>query len=214
MSAKIVSTLVLGLALTLAACGRGDEEVAKLDSEIADNDVDPAITSALEDQILVDPALTQQSNANAVRRPETPMQARYPLPDGQAGAAEQARLGLMGSGAGGCGAGPFASDPAWARRMPAEFALYPGARVTEAAGNDAQGCSIRVVTSTSADAPERVLDFYRGRAAGAGYSAEQQRRDGDYILGGANPSSGGTFYLIVTPRPSGSEIALIANNGT
>ena len=44
-------------------------------------DADPALTSTLEDQILVDPALAQQSNNNTVRPSETPTQAQYPLPE-------------------------------------------------------------------------------------------------------------------------------------
>ena len=72
-----------------------------------------------------------------------------------------------------CG-GAFDHGPQWASRMPAEFPAYPGGRVTEAAGNDHGDCRMRVVTFTTADAPGRVLERYRGLAARAGYSAEQQ----------------------------------------
>jgi hypothetical protein len=72
---------------------------------------------------------------------------------------------------------------------------------------------MRVVTFASADPSERILEFYRGRALNAGYSAEQQRRDGDHVLAGTNPRSGGHYYLIVTPKPAGTDVALIANNG-
>ncbi|HEX8400999.1 MAG TPA: hypothetical protein VF628_04775 [Allosphingosinicella sp.] len=205
MSPKISLPIVAALVLALGACGREDGDVAK-----ADQEADPALASALEDQILVDPALTQQSNANAVRPPETPIQAQYPAENG---AAEQARLGLMDGNGAGCGTGPFNYDLSWAKRLPAEFTLYPGARVTEAAGNNERGCSMRVVTQASADPAERVLDYYRGRALNAGYSAEQQRRDGDHVLAGTNGRNGGAYYLIVTPKPAGSEVALIANNG-
>jgi hypothetical protein len=194
--------------LTLCAC-QGADEAVQPDSR--SNDADPAMTSALEDQILVDPALTQQSNKNAVRPAETPMQAQYPAE--ATGAAEQARLSLMKGDGAGCGNGPFNYDMAWAKRLPADLALYPNARVTEAAGNNERGCSMRVVTFASADPSERILEFYRGRALNAGYSAEQQRREGDHVLAGTNPRNGGHYYLIVTPKPAGSEVALIANNG-
>jgi hypothetical protein len=210
MSPKATLSVLAALALTLGACQRG-EEAAQSDAERAGSDADPAMTSALEDQILVDPALTQQSNKNAVRPAETPIQAQYPA-DGT-GAAEQARLSLMDGNGAGCGNGPFNYDMAWAKRLPAELALYPNARVTEAAGNNERGCSMRVVTFASADAPERVLEFYRGRALNAGYSAEQQRREGDHVLAGTNPRNGAHYYLIVTPKPDGSDVALIANNG-
>ena len=212
MSPRTNLSAAIAVALSLAACQSSDE-VAKADARTAGSDADPAMTSALEDQILVDPALTQQSNKNAIRPAETPMQAQYPAEAGQPGAAEQARLSLMNGNGAGCGNGPFNYDMAWAKRLPADFALYPNARVTEAAGNNERGCSMRVVTFASADAPDRVLDYYRGRALNAGYSAEQQRREGDHVLAGTNPRNGGHYYLIVTPKPAGSEVALIANNG-
>jgi hypothetical protein len=61
--------MALTLGLALAACGTGqtDTETAALDEAIlgeADNS-DPALTTALEDQILVDQELAGQSNANA-----------------------------------------------------------------------------------------------------------------------------------------------------
>jgi hypothetical protein len=69
----MIRIAALAAALTLAGCDSGrDAELAKLDNQITGKDSDPALTSALEDQILVDPALTQQSNRNAVRPPETP----------------------------------------------------------------------------------------------------------------------------------------------
>jgi hypothetical protein len=210
MSPRTSLSVAAGLAILLGACQRSDD-AANADSNAGD--ADPALTSALEDQILVDPALTQQSNKNAVRPPETPTQAQYPAESGKAGAAEQARLGLMDGNGAGCGNGPFNYDMTWARRLPAELPLYPGARLIEAAGNNERGCSMRVVTFGSADAPERVLEHYRTRALGSGYSAEQQRRDGDHVLAGTNPRSGAHYYLIVTPKPAGSEVALIANNG-
>jgi hypothetical protein len=57
-----------------------------------------------------------------------------------------------------------------------------------------------------------VLDFYRTRALDGGYSAEQQRRDGDHVLAGSG-RDGAHYYLIVTPKPNGSDVALIANKG-
>lgn len=207
--------------LALAACGQG----SVANNGLALNDADPALTSALEDQIMVDPALTQQSNRNAVRPPETPTRAQYPLPQGGQqpalrpaavrgpGAAAQADAGTEVAEAGSSGCGPdFNYNMQWARRLPAAFAVYPGSRVTDAAGVDTAGCRARVVTFTTADAPQRVLDYYAGRAARAGYSAEHQQRAGDHILAGTDRGDG-AFYLIVTPTRGGSDVALIANQG-
>ena len=215
--------LAVASALSLGACRDNQSELAKLDNQIIGNDADPALTSALEDQIMVDPALTQQSNRNAVRPPETPTQAQYPLPQGGqqpgrraasvrgSGAGARASAQSADAGSGGCGP-DFDYDMQWARRLPAAFAVYPGSRITDAAGSDTAECRARVVTFTTGDAPQRVLDYYAARASRAGYSAEHQRRAGDHILAGTNGGNG-AFYLIVTPTRSGSEVALIANQG-
>ena len=89
----------------------------------------------------------------------------------------------MPSGA--CGA-PFEYGPEWAGRMPAEFPAYPGGRVTEAAGNNRGDCRVRVVTFVTRDPYNRVLEHYRSLAARAGFTAEQQVRGDDQVLGGVN----------------------------
>jgi hypothetical protein len=222
-AANVIRILAVAGALSLGACRDNQSELANLDNQIIGNDADPALTSALEDQIMVDPALTQQSNRNAVRPPETPTQAQYPLPQGgQRPAARPASVRGTGAGArasasteeaGSAGCGPdFDYNMQWARRLPAALAVYPGSRITDAAGSDTAECRARVVTFTTADAPQRVLDYYAARAARAGYSAEHQRRQGDHILAGTNRGDG-AFYLIVTPTRGGSDVALIANQG-
>ena len=221
--ATLVRILAVVGALSLGACRDSQSELAKLDNQIIGNDTDPALTSALEDQIMVDPALTQQSNRNAVRPPETPTQAQYPLPQGSQPARRAAAVQGTGTGArasaaadsgetgsGGCGP-DLNYSMQWARRLPAAFAVYPGSRITDAAGSDTADCRARVVTFTTADAPQRVLQYYAARAGRAGYSAEHQRREGDHILAGTSGES--AFYLIVTPTGAGSDVALIASSG-
>jgi hypothetical protein len=200
--------------LALAACNRGggDNNLAEMDNSLIGNGADPALTSALEDQVLVDPNLVQQSNPNTARPPETPVQAQYPADGGGARAG-----GGAGAAAGGdagtlsaCGV-PFSYGNQWAARLPAEFPTYPGGRVTEAAGSDRGACRIRVVTFTTPDPYNRVLEHYRSLASRAGFSAEQQARGGDQVLGGVNGEA--AYYLIVTPTRAGSDVALIVNNG-
>jgi len=99
----------------------------------------------------------------------------------------------------------------WANRLPAEFPSYPGGRVTEAAGSDRGACHMRVVTFTTADPYNRVLEHYRSLADRAGFSVEQQTRGGDQVLGGTRGEA--AYYLIVTPTQAGSDVALIVNNG-
>ena len=247
-----VSTLLrftaLAGALALAACGPNQDggNLASLDNTLVGNDADPALTSALQDQIAVDPNLVNQSNRNAVRPPDTPTQAQYPAGQpgaakaGQSGAAaggerqagggtlrapdptpagesvQQASLASGTTGSGDCGgvAARFEHDRAWAGRLSPVFPLYPGGRVSDAAGRNEGECRMRVVSFTTADSPQRVLDFYHNRAVRSGYTSERQVRGEDQVLGGSNQSDGGAFYLIVTPLPSGgSDVALISNRG-
>ena len=207
--------------LGLAACSGGAENnLSALDNELMGNGVDPALTSALEDQILVDPDLVGQSQPNSARPPEAPVQAQYPGgPDpeqiirnarggGQSAAGGESRV----RGASRCG-GDFAYGPEWAQRLPGQFPLYPGATVTEAAGQDRGECRMRVVTFNTADPHGRVLEYYRMRAARAGFSAEQQRRGDAFVLGGVNAANDAAYYLIVTPAERGASVALIVNRG-
>ena len=221
---RLLRFTALAAALALAACGRGDEgNLASLDNQLAGNDVDPALTSALEDQIAVDPELAQQSNKNAVRPPETPTQAPYPqqgggtlrAPEpGQKAAAQPAALASGGPGGGCTDANRFDYNQAWAQKMPAAFPVYPGAKVTDAAANQQSGCSARVVTFTTGDNYQRVLDWYHTQAVRSGYTSEHQVREGDHILAGANEGKGAAFYLIATPKQNGSEVALIVNGAS
>ncbi len=201
MPTRLASALraapLAGLMLLAACSGRSD--VAELDNELLANGADPALTSALEDQILVDPNLVQQANPNSARRPETPVQSQYPAGSAQNAAA---RMGA-----------DLQYGPEWAQRLPAEFAMYPGARLTEAAGSNADERRLRVVTFRTADPHERVIAYYHAAVTRAGYNAEQQRRGADHVLGGINEQSDGAYYLIVTPTNAGSEVALIVNNG-
>ena len=232
----------LAVALALAGCGGGsgtDEgNLAALDNTLVGNDADPALTSALQDQIAVDPNLVNQSNRNAIRPPETPTQAQYPADRGAAAGGPQAAGGTIrapeptpaeggeaqhrqvasaaaGRGGTACANGArFNYDRSWANRLPAAFPVYPGGKIAEAAGNDSANCRVRVVSFTTADAPQRVLDFYHTRAVRSGYTSEHQLRGSDHVLAGTAESIDGAFYLIVTPLPSGgSDAAIIATQG-
>jgi hypothetical protein len=199
--------------LALAACNRGgDNNLAEMDNSLIGNGADPALTSALEDQILVDPNLVQQANPNTVRPPETPVQAQYPADGGSARGGQSAAATAGGDvqTLSACGV-PFNYGNQWAARLPAQFPAYPCGRVTEAAGSDRGACHIRVVTFTTPDPYNRVLEHYRSVAARAGFSAEQQARGDDQVLGGVNGVA--AYYLIVTPTGAGSDVALIVNNG-
>ncbi|HEY1606296.1 MAG TPA: hypothetical protein VGF77_11950 [Allosphingosinicella sp.] len=189
----------LGAALALAGCGKGGDQannLAALDNQLVANNNDPAVTSALNDPILTDRDLANQSNRNAVRSTGGPPQALYPADAGQPPAPP-------------CAAVPLDSNPAWAQRLPPEFPLYPGAKLTEAAGTDAAPCRLRAVILATADPWDRVLGFYQAQAVRAGYDVGRQARDGDRILAGTHGDQ--AFYLIASPKGQGTEISLIVD---
>lgn len=237
------------LALTLASCGgKNGNSADKLDSTLignaSGNQADPALTSALEDQIMVDPSLTQQSNDHSARATGGPVQAPIPpaanlkpLPEpitgkGMLHAPDPTRVAADG-GRGSITLGALAEEQtrgpkgvakgcapdleysqAWAQRLPADIPLFPNAVVSEAAGDDAPGCRVRVVSFTSAAPVRSVIDYYYTRAIRAGYDAQHMLRQDDHILAGARDADGSAYYLIVTPRAGGgSDIDLIANIG-
>jgi hypothetical protein len=78
--------ILLGSALlmtgSLTACNRTDDraELQKLDDGLASND--PAVRGALEDQIMVDPALTGQSNRNSATAGNRPVDGGVPAARG------------------------------------------------------------------------------------------------------------------------------------
>ena len=214
--ALLFRTAAVAGALTLAACSGGGTNLAAIDNQLIANQTDPALSSALEDPILVDPALSQQANRLSVRPPETPMQAQYPAPDAQPQVRRAAIVqGGQGAPGGACGMAPdsFQYGPEWASRLPGAFPPYPGGRLTEAAGRDDARCRARVITFRTADRYGQVLDWYNARAVAGGYSSEHQVRGADHVLAGYNRQTDGAFYLIVTPGQHGSEVALIVNNG-
>jgi hypothetical protein len=204
--------------LLLSACGSGGEtnNLAAIDKQIAQQDIDPALTAPLEDEILVDPALVNQNNPAAVRAPERPLSAPYPIDQAQRAGAPvaQASAALPPDApiAGACGRA-LQHGPEWADRLPAEFPAYPGGRVTEAAGANTATCRVRVVSFSTSHQANQVLGWYRDRAAQAGFNHEHERRGADHVLGGINARTDGAYVVIVTPTASGSDVAMIVNNG-
>lgn len=74
VSSALAISAMLALPLALASCGR-----TASDSDATDNQSDPAARAALEDPIMVDPDLTEQSNRNAVTTGSKPATGGVPL---------------------------------------------------------------------------------------------------------------------------------------
>lgn len=88
MRSRFRGLALVVLPVALSACGPrdGDRNLDSLDNELVDAgnaSRDPALTSALQDQIMVDPQLAQQANNDAVRPPAQPYSGAVP-PDGVA----------------------------------------------------------------------------------------------------------------------------------
>ena len=195
---------LLAATLALAACGRGaGNDRAALDQALGGNGLDPALTSALEDPILADPNLAHQAHPNTVRPPEAPVQAQYPPLSADQRSADVAQS-LCG--------GAFDRGPQWASRLPPEFPLYPGAQLSEAAGNDSGSCRLRVDSFRTDADWQAVLDFYRARAARAGFTAVQQQRGTDHLLGGIQARTDGAFVVVATPLERGTEVSLVVDS--
>jgi len=231
---------LLFLALALAGCSKqpaSQQDLDSLDQELTaagpGNQRDPALTAALRDQIMVDPALTQSANTNVVRPPARPDPLSAPpepviaTPDRVAaadlrptpaakgdcpacrkadGALTLGELARRQSAATAPCATRVTYSAGWANRLPAAVPLYPDARVREAAGNDA--CGLRVVSFASSAPVGRILDWYHARVTRAGYSADHQASGAQHVLGGTRGDAAYVVYVAADPA-GGSQVDLI-----
>jgi hypothetical protein len=244
-----LTTLSFPLALALAGCGSSgtpERNLDTLDSELVDTNgsapaKDPALMSALQQQIMVDPVLAQASNGDAVRPPNQPFAAPVPA-ETVAGGAPAATGPLKSAPA------PSADCPnctvaqnsmtlgalaaqqknprtadcvrglsyaaGWANRLPSDLPLFPDARVTEAAGTDRNGCAMRAVSYSSPSSLQRVIDWYYTKALAGGYAPQHQADGGNHVVGGTRARDDGTFVVFLKARgDGGTDIDLVANNG-
>ena len=236
---------LVALTLALAGCGRGDDNanLAALDAQLTNNTADPALRSAVNGKLAVDPDLVSQSNRNSVRPADKPYSGAVPaglkapadkdaakrLAGGTLMQAPAPDSGAVASGvtlgqlaqsqkyrprkARACGAPRVAYGPNWASRLPATFPLYPGAALVEAAGSDNGACQLRAVTFTTGAPVQDVIDFYFTMARRAGYSGERQTDGTTEILGGTRDD--GAYYLTFRAiRGGGTSVDMIVNEGS
>lgn len=250
---RFVPFVLSAALLTPAGCARPTAAAAaasdldRLDQQLADgrihDDGDPVLAAAVRDPIAVDPGLTQQSNARAVRPAPRPDPGAMP-PDALGAPADTSRAGdlkatpaplpgcpqcatarrslTLGAlaertstkGVAAC-AGGLSYATIWSTRLPAALALYPDARVAEAAGNDAGGCALRVVSFSSNATLGRVSDWYYGHLTRAGFAPEHRTDGGEHVLGGSRGDAAFMIYL----RPheggggGGTDVDLVSNAG-
>lgn len=233
------SLAAIACAMVVASCGGASTDEAARPADNASFQAvrggtgadDPAMQDALRDQIMVDPALAQQANADVVRPPARPESGALPSdriadaanaerketlrpappPSPECRQCDAARRSLtLGALAESQGAtakcsSQVAYSAGWANRLPKEIPLYPDARVAEAAGADGAGCALRVVSFSSAASMQRLLDWYYTRAVDAGYRAEHQADGKEHILAGTK--KGAAFFLILRASPDGGTTA-------
>lgn len=237
MSFRPFVPLALAAAVMVGGCHSKSKKVDALDNSLVANDQDPALAGALNDQIMVDPALTQQANGAAVRPAAKPYSSETPRAAGAdqaTGALRHApaagkdcpectsRKGALtlgelagrqtGLGPGGCSK-DVAYSAAWANRL-GDLPVYPGAAVSEAAGSNHPGCALRVVSFTTTAPADRVIDWYYTQATKAGYDGEQQSDGRERVLGGTRAKDGGAYVVFVDPSDGGgSAVDLVVNNG-
>jgi hypothetical protein len=204
---RLPIAMLLPVSLLLTGCG-GD------DAAVTVPDVDPALAAALAEPIMVDLDLVGQNRANSAADLPTHDTSR-PTIDNNPQAISTARaeaLEMVG------GPGRMQNAPApvkdsvnpsvvsancadqarrtaqWAARMPAPFPIYPRGAVQEAAGTDASGCALRVVSFVTPVPLGEVMDFYFTRARDAGFSAQHVLQDGDDVLSGAKDRASFAVY--------------------
>jgi hypothetical protein len=237
--------IVTAIALTITACKNERSDQASLDvldNELVGNASDPALTAALEDQIMVDPNLTAKGGRGTRRTPGALAQPIPPERRADAAKAEYAMangkllrtpaagkftgggtdgqpvtLGQLASSqkAGAAGGGNPCADKLnysarWAARLAPEMAVYPQARVVEAAGGNEAPCKMRVVTFRATANMQAVLDYYYTKAVRAGYSAEHLEDGKDHMLGGTRRDDAYMLFLRNLPG-GGTEVDLISN---
>lgn len=225
--------LFVFLPLALAGCGGADTTNNMLSDAELGNAADPALTGALQDQIMVDPQLGRQANGDAVRPPSQPysggvasdavaangekidtaglLKAPAPVSGKACPECAAARESVTLAGLAGRQknartkgcAGSLQYSASWAQRLPADLPLYPQARVIEAAGAQGGKCALRVVSFSAAQPMQAMLDWYYTKAVRAGYSAEHQVDGAEHILGGTRARDDGAYVLFLTPRKDG-----------
>lgn len=217
--------VTLSAALLLSACGDKASDKAELDKIDAKlggkTGADPALSAALEDQIMVDPALASQSNEDSIRPPAQPFQAPVPLdPNAIDGAGSGQTLGSLAEQQARLSKDKFNGcvldvqySMDFANRLPTDLPLYPRARVVEAAGSDAANCRLRAVTYSSTAAPKAMIDYYLTVARRAGFTASHSGEGNEDLVNGTRDRDGAAFYAIIQPAGAGSSVDLVANNG-
>ncbi|APL94259.1 hypothetical protein EWH08_05860 [Sphingobium indicum] len=228
-SVRSFCVLAMIVALPLAGCGKKADDLNALDAQLTNNAAD-----ALANQIVVDPRLAGQSQASA-RLPALKGEAATalaaavklaggrllaaPAPaEGEAKESESTLAAVAGEqkkpGGNAFCREQLVQGAQWVSRLPEPFTVYPGAQLTEAAGAEKDGCTLRAATFVTPVPWQSVMDFYYTQARRAGFDAEHRVMGGDHVLGGTRKGDGSAFLLLFTQAPGGrTSVDVLADNG-
>ena len=102
----------------------------------------------------------------------------------------------------------------WASRLPAEFPLYPKAKLMEAAGADGANCNLRVASFVTNQPMRNVIDYYYTRALRGGFDADHRLMNGEHVLGGTRKKDEGAYFItFAEQKGGGTAVDIVANNG-
>jgi hypothetical protein len=177
----------------LTACGSSPREEAV-------NEVDPAITDALNDPIMADPRLELQHGGGSVSVPLGIDGGEHAQTLGQIAAAR-----VKDSAFAGCNP-KIDYALAWSARLPADLVLPDGATVSEAAGSNAKTCNMRIVRYTIGKSPADVTLFYRK----SGYAISGS----DGMVTGGRAKDRASFWVSIETVKSGSTVDFVTNRGS
>lgn len=235
--------LPAALALAACGGGAPQPQAMSVDDELAAglNGNDPLLAAAVQDPIMSDPQLSTRSNVDSIRPPAQPYAA--PLPAVDVAAMPEAKDGTLSAApaaSGPCRLCAVARDTltlgalaarqsvpqiracatslgyaaGWAGRLPADLPLYGGARVIEAAGSDAPGCSLRAVSYATTQPVAHMIDWYATQGTRAGFALAHQADGDDHVLSGTRGRDRAAYVAFVRPGVSGgSQIDVLVSGG-
>ncbi len=220
-------SLLTGVAvatLALSGCDKKTEqtELDRIDAKLGGKTgADPALSAALEDQIMVDPNLKDQANEDSIRPTNEPFQAPMPVQsDAQEAASSRPTLGSLATQQAALNKDRFKGcsldvqySMTFANRLPPELPLYNRARIAEAAGSDTSACRLRALTFTVDAAPDAVTNYYKTIAERAGFAVSAANEGDEMLVSGLRARDGFAFYVISQRAGSGTTVDLVTNHG-
>ena len=98
--------------------------------------------------------------------------------------------------------------PAVTVKTPDYAPLYPGAVVKASSNTATNGHQVGTVTYKTSAAPQAVIDFYKPKAAGAGFAVSDANIGVGLMLAGTDTAKQRTLQVIATAEKTGTAVVL------